>query len=325
MKNTHQLVSIGIDVAKDKFDAAFVYGDNLSDILTFENNKTGIKKFIREVKKQKTAEAVPCVLESTGLYHLSLAIAAVQAEIQVKVINPLITKKYQRSSVRNAKTDIIDALRLAEIGLKEQGLPLFTANIPAIEAKKLVSYIAKLEALKQQLCSSLESVKSMHDITGMKVSLLPTQKVIQKIDEQILVLSEKIKDLAPQEAKELASNIYGLSHEKLSIVMAMISDKEFTDRDQLIAFVGLDVMPRQSGVWQGKGRLSKRGNAYLRKVLYQIAWGLKQHNDTFKKKYNELRERGVNYVTALIILARKFLRFLYSWYWKNHACPQMSF
>lgn len=104
----------------------------------------------------------------------------------------------------------------------------------------------------------------------------------------------------------------------------MLGDKQFTSRDQLVAFVGLDVMPRQSGTWRGKGRLSKRGNPSLRKVLYQVAWGLKQNNPAYQAEYERLRAKDTNYVTTLIILSRKFLRFLYAYYWKKTAYPQLT-
>jgi len=141
MRQTQQLVSVGVDMAKYKFDAAFVYGDNGNAVDTFENTDKGIRQFVRKLKKQKTACAVPCVLESTGLYHLNMALMVHQAGYTVSVINPLITKKYQHSSIRNAKTDAIDALRLAEIGLKEPKLPVFSGNIASIEAKKLICYM----------------------------------------------------------------------------------------------------------------------------------------------------------------------------------------
>lgn len=318
----NSIVSVGVDIAKDKFDAALLYQSDKSSIQTFENNDAGIKKFVRVLKKQKTASAVPCVLESTGLYHLNMALMVHQAGYKVSVINPLITKKYQKSSIRNAKTDTIDALRLAEIGIKESKLPVFTGNIPYIEARKLVCYMSRLEEIKRQICASLKFVNLTQEVTGLDINLDHTEKAINEIDYQIKVLEEKICALTPSEAKTLADNIYGLSHEKVAAVLAMLGDKQFENRDQLIAFVGLDVMPRESGKWRGKSRLSKRGNPYLRKILYQMAWGLKQNNPIYKAEYERLRTKGKNYTTTLIILSRKFLKFLYAYYWKKTARPE---
>ena len=63
--------------------------------------------------------------------------------------------------------------------------------------------------------------------------------------------------------------------------------------------------------------LSKRGSGYLRKVLFQIAWGLKMHNPVYQAYYEQIRLRGKVYKTCIIALARKFLRFLFAFYWKK--------
>ena len=324
MEYQQQVVSVGIDMAKEKFDAALLYEDNGSSVGTFENSPDGIGKFIGLLKAQRTAETVPCVVESTGLYHVAPALMIRQAGYRVNVINPLITKKYQRSSVRNAKTDTIDALRLAEIGIREADLPLFSGDIRSLEARKLASYCGKLEDTKRSLKASMKQVEQLQAITGMEMDLDHTKKALTALDEQIALLQERICEMAPKEAAVLAEQTKGISKEKLSIVLSMLADKQFANRDQLVAFVGLDVMPRQSGTWRGKGKLSKRGSPYLRKVLHHIAWGLQKHNPTYQAEYKRLRDNGKGYRQTLIILARKFLRFLYAYYWKNGGCPQMK-
>jgi hypothetical protein len=56
---------------------------------------------------------------------------------------------------------------------------------------------------------------------------------------------------------------------------------------------------------------------YLRKVLFQIGWGLKTHHEEYQRAYQAMRARGKNYKTCIIALARKFLRFLFAFYWKK--------
>lgn len=312
--------SIGIDIAKAKFDVAFLYENHSSVAETFSNDGKGVSRLITKLKEQGTGATVPCVLESTGIYHLPAALMLTNAGFRVNCINPLITKKYQRSSVRNAKTDTIDASRLAEIGIQEANLSIFKADLQAIEAKKLVSYISFLEVQMQQMKASFKAVEEMEKITGLKIDLSSTKEAIKYIQKQIDLLTKNIVERTSVEAHELANETKGLSKEKISVLLAMIGDKDFPTRDQLVAFVGLDVTPRQSGTWKGKGRLSKRGNAYARKILFQIAWGLKQHHKEYKKRYEELRQNGKDYRTTLIILARKFLRFLFAKHWK----PKLS-
>ncbi len=317
-------MSVGIDIAKAKFDVAFLFGNDMHEVGTYENNSEGIQNFISRLKTQRTASAVLCVVESTGLYHVPPALMIRQAGYRVNVINPLITKKYQRASIRNAKTDAIDALRLAEIGIREADLPIFSGDIRSLEARKLASYCGKLEDTRRALKASMKQVEQLQEFTCMKINLDQTQTALKALDEQIEVLQERICELAPPQAKALAEKTKGVSQEKISIVLSMLADKRFENRDQLVAFVGLDVMPRQSGTWRGKGKLSKRGNPYLRKVLYHIAWGLQKHNQVYKAEYDRLRAAGKSYTQTLVILSRKFLRFLFAYYWKNGGCPQMS-
>lgn len=78
------------------------------------------------------------------------------------------------------------------------------------------------------------------------------------------------------------------------------------------AFVGLDISIKQSGTWKGVSKLTKRGNAYLRKRLFQAAWGAMQGNAEFKAYYQRLRAQGRGYVENLLIIARKQLRIAYA-------------
>ena len=117
-----EIISVGIDVSKAKLDVALLKSDRGHIAARFENNSGGIARLIVLLKQQRTGQTVPCVVESTGDYHLLSALMITKEGFRVNCINPLITKKYQRASIRGTKTDAVDALRLAEIGLLENNL-----------------------------------------------------------------------------------------------------------------------------------------------------------------------------------------------------------
>lgn len=75
-----------------------------------------------------------------------------------------------------------------------------------------------------------------------------------------------------------------------------------------VAYVGLDVSVIQSGRFEGRGKLTKRGMPYLRKRLFQAAWGAVMHYPSAKRYYDALRDRGRQHKEALVIIARKLLR-----------------
>lgn len=317
--NAVRILSIGIDISKDKLDLAFLYTDNKhSKKFVFDNNDQGIRNIIKLFQKQGVNKEVPCVIESTGDYHLQCTLMLSQAGFEVKLINPLITKKYQNSSVRNTKTDPIDALRLAQIGSMEPNLYSFRVDKETIVSKKLVSYLSHLENAKQRMKNSLRQMREVEESIGIEMGLEESEKALELIDKQIEELKKRIVAQAPKEAKELADACPGLSREKISILFSLISDKSFENRDQLVAFLGMDIALRKSGKWQGREKLTKRGSPIGRKTLYHIAWGLKQHNPEFQRYYERfIFERGKHYNTAMIALARKFLKFLHAYYWEG--------
>lgn len=320
MSQQASVVSVGIDVAKAKLDVAMLRDNRDTVFLTVPNNSIGIGELVVFLRQQRTAETVPCVMESTGNLHLVPACSLTQEKFTVKVINPLITKRYQRASIRNAKNDRIDAERLATIGNIEKDLPVFSANKSAIVSRKLISYLGHLEETRQKLLSSSKQLSETLQALGIKerTTQCGAKITLKAIDRQIDSLRKRIIALAPPEAKELSDNVPGLSETQASVLLGSLSDKQFFSKNQLVAFVGLDIMVRKSGTFQGKEKLSKRGNSYLRKILYQTAWSLKQHNPTFKAYYNRLyREQGKHYTASLIAVARKFLKFLFAYYWKH--------
>ena len=321
---TQTVISVGMDVSKAKLDVALLRDDHTVVTQTVPNTPAGLEELVQLLKQNGTAGTVPCVLESTGDYHLLGAVMLNQAGYHVNLINPLITKQYQQSSIRQAKSDRVDAKRLAKIGLLEANLAVFTSTTDTIMAKKLVSLLAQLEKTYQRLqaCTKqfLETQEQLHcvimDDAGLDTTLQAVQRVITTVQQTLV-------KLAPAQTADLAHTIPGVSTTSLAIILCGLTDKHFTNRDQLVAFVGLDVRARKSGTWQGKERLSKRGNAFLRKVLYQIAWGLKMHHPIYQQYYQRLyHEEGKHYTTTLIAIARKFLRYLFAIYFKPMGYAQ---
>lgn len=321
MPSASLVMSVGLDISKNKIDIHCCRQDDSRSTFVGENSSKGIFKIIRFLKKQETGPAVPCVIESTGDFHLLSACMIAEAGFTVNVINPLITKKYQRSSIRNAKTDPVDAKRLAEIGILEKQLPVFSFDKERIVIKKHISTIATMETSVQRLRTYMNNLKRTAKQMGFTIDLSDTAKAIKHLEKQISLCQKQITAAAPIEAAVLAEQTKGVSQESLAIIFGLLGDKAFTNRNQLTAFAGLDVTARQSGMWFGKRRVSKRGNPFLRKILYQIAWGLKQHNDLFKQYYHSLRLRKLHYTSCLLAVARKFLRFLFAYYWKPRLSP----
>ena len=88
-------------------------------------------------------------------------------------------------------------------------------------------------------------------------------------------------------------------------------DRQAKSDRSWVAYVGLDISVRESGKWRGKGRLTKRGNSFLRKRLIGAAWGAMMNYDEVRDYYLRLKTAGRNHIEALCIIARKLLRIAY--------------
>ena len=315
--NKTNIVSVGIDVSKATLDIALRNRDHSYIRMTVQNTTEGVNNIKTFLQTHGITNTIPCVIESTGDYHLLCTLLLSNAGYSVKCINPLLTKQYQRSSVRGVKTDSVDASRLSDIGLLEPKLPVYTAQLHNILVRKYISSLAKLDAIEQQLTRHTRQLKESFTQLSIDEDTNAYTDILTSIKKQKHNLQTKLCAVAPQEAHELASVMRGVTDTTLSVLLVSLMDKDFKSRDALVAYVGLDVMPRRSGAWVGKERLSKRGNAYIRKLLYHIGWGLSRHNAYYRKIYLRMKKNGKHYTTCLIAIARKFLSFLYAFYWKK--------
>ena len=327
-KQKSELIAVGIDVAMETL-AICERHRNKDKFQEIKNSKTEIKKLAKKLNKDKFKGKI--VMESTGRHHLQTALTLSENDLDVRVINPLIAKKYSNSSIRKVKTDKRDSQILAEIAIKEEKLPeRFRLGKNELIIKKKVSLIAFLDKEIQKMNASMNEYINNAEELGLKLS---------KIDKQLkktIDLLKKQKEELEKEVEEMIDNsgcnsdtiqkyfsIPGVSRYTASVSSLFFSKDYNLSSKQWIAFAGIDVSVRESGRWRGKGKLTKRGNGYLRKRLFQAAWGAKMHNDDFKKYYNHLRDKGKSYVETLMIIARKIVVIMFNLN-KNNECYNAS-
>lgn len=94
---------IGIDISKKDFHVCF---DDDESIEKFSTGCEGINDFLQRLKEEDMTRGRTLIgMEATGSYHLPVAYRCTQAGYTVHVINPLITRKQNQTSLRRVKTD----------------------------------------------------------------------------------------------------------------------------------------------------------------------------------------------------------------------------
>ena len=182
---------LGIDVAKEKFDACISIIDQLQHVMiraqcSFSNNKKGFEAFFVWVTKN-TQLAIPAVylMEATGVYYEQLAWFLHDKNCSVSVIVPNKAKKYKEALGLKSKNDRIDAKGLAQMACEQNNTtwkPLST-NIYLL---RLIT--RQIQSLSQQATLLKNQLHSLQ--YGMY-----RDRAIEKMYAKQLIVLEKNKEI----------------------------------------------------------------------------------------------------------------------------------
>lgn len=119
MSNYFNLPVIGIDVAAN-FSVATALdpsGNIFKKNLKFNHTLEGFNKLLQLICKiEKEFDNSPKVFcESTGIYHLTLLHFLIDHQIDIRVINPLITNSNKNFNIRKVKNDKMDSFSIATL------------------------------------------------------------------------------------------------------------------------------------------------------------------------------------------------------------------
>lgn len=317
---------VGIDVSKDLLECCFgssVGTDELvfSDEKSFKNDLEGFKQLLRWVKS-KTDNEVLYVMEATGVYYENLAYWLYDNSLALSVVLPNKVKHFAKSHNIKTKTDGVDARVLARMGL-ERIMRRWSIPSKAMREIKLLTreyreLKRKVTATKNQLhakSSGYQCPTSIIRRLKRQIRVLETQLMEVEAELRILVMNDSV--LADQ--VERLETIPGVSF--ITIVCILGETNAFAlvkNAKQLASYCGLDVQHNQSGTKQGKTRISKKGNSYIRQALYMPALCASLHNPQMKEFYGRLIENKPAKKIAVTAVARKLLVLIYT-LWKNET------
>ena len=124
------VISVGIDVSKDKHDCFIINseGEVLADVFTIPNTMNGFNLLLQKIQDCTTSHGkIKVGLEATGHYSYNLLGFLLDNGLATYVLNPLHTNLYRKSlSLRKTKTDRVDARTIASMLLSDAGLKPYT-------------------------------------------------------------------------------------------------------------------------------------------------------------------------------------------------------
>ncbi|MGH3686736.1 MAG: IS110 family transposase [Pyrinomonadaceae bacterium] len=289
---------IGIDVAKDEL-AIFVDGPSERSF-TCPNKPKDLKLVAREFKKLNPAIIV---LEATGGYELTAAIAFAEAGLPFAVVFPRRVRQFALGLGMNAKTDDIDARVIAYYGRM--------AGIKSVPLKS--RELRELESLTTRRSQLIEMRLAEQNRLG--TAYPSAQKSIQHhirfIERQIkdadTEIASRIKESETfRQADELLQSVPGVGPTLSSTLITDLPELGILSNRQIAALVGVAPFARDTGKSTGK-RFCKGGRNSIRRVLYMATIAATRFNPVIKQHYQKLCDSGKLKKVALIACARKLL------------------
>jgi transposase len=302
---------LGIDIAKLKFNVCLINLNGKLKHKVFPNTATGCEQLTEWLLRQG-AQRVHACLEATGTYSEALALFLHTAGHRVSVVNPAAIKAFAGSRLSRTKTDRVDAELIARF-CQAQAPPAW---------KPLPAEVRELQALVRRL----ESLIEMRVMEENRLSSIITVEVVrQSVEELLAYLNEQIKRTEGlirnhinshptlKQQSELLDSIPGIAETTAALLLSEITDiTQYRSARQVAAYAGVVPRERQSGSSvRGRTRLSKIGNARLRKALYFPAITALRCSPFFQQWAEGLRQRGKCKMSVICAVMRKIIHLAY--------------
>lgn len=244
-------------------------------------------------------------MEATGTYHRKLADLAHGRGFQVYVVNPRAVYYYARGLGTRAKTDPIDARLLARY-VAHEGChlhPYIPASALCERLTRLLERRAVLVRTRQALSQSLAELPTL---AREKRNLFKSiASLLGGIDRELAALTGS--DALTAKLFTRLKTISGVGPLVASLLCALFKRFAFRNADALIAYLGLDPRPDESGQHRGRRRLSKHGHPEWRRLLVAAAMSAAR-TAAWREYIAGQRAKALPATAVHVILARKMLR-----------------
>jgi len=170
--------------------------------------------------------------------------------------------------------------------------------------------LEELEATRQQELNRVEGTDNVYVRHSLDAHIayldLEIQEFHRRLDEHVLAHHEL------QRQEELLTSIPGVGQRTARKVLAEVQIMDFEHAKQVAAYAGLTPQQRTSGSsLRGRARLSKMGNASLRRALYFPAISAMRWNPIVKAFCLGLQAKGKPKMVIVGAAMRKLLHLMY--------------
>ena len=275
----------------------------------FTNDQEGFRELLAWLKKQGVEHVHVC-LEASSTYGDELATYMHDAGHTVSIVNPARIKGFAQSELMRTKNDKVDAGLIARFCLAMHPEPWAPAPPEMRQLQALVRRVDALINMRTQELHRLGTTQGTVEYS-IREHIAYLDRQIEALKQQIAARIKSDPDLKIK--RDLLKSIPGVGEATIAAILAELHMFETCDRVQkVVAFIGL--APRQfisGSSIKGKPRLSKVGNARLRKALFMPALVSIQCNPIIQTFYHRLKGNGKNGKVIVCAIMRKLVHLIF--------------
>ncbi len=297
MANPVEKITLGIDIAKE---TCVIHVWETAETQEILNQPDAIRAYLKAFHGP-----VRLALEPTSHYHRCWVELALARGIEIYLVNPRQLLHYREAVNQRNKTDPDDAWLLARFLAHEasQLRPYQPQSAQALALWSLLKRRAKVVEARKQLQQSFRDIQ-----LSAQALFTQFQRLLERIDQRIY---RAIRALGWGDDYQRCLSIPGIGPLNAATLVAAYHRGVFASSDSFVAFIGLDVRVRESGGYKGKRKLTKRGEAEVRRLLYCATQPASSY-PPFKAYYQLQIDKGLPKIAAKVILARKLARIAFA-------------
>ena len=345
------MISVGIDVSKDKHDC-FIFsseGEVLSDVFTIPNTMDGFHSLLQQIWKcSNSQDKIKVGLEATG--HYSYNLLGFLLDNGLALLSDAGLKPYTDTAYHNEELKSLTRYRFDKV--KERAklkssiarlvcilFPELEKLVPSLHIASVYALLEEFPGAKQVAAAHLTRLKALLEtaskgrykrdmaleirevarnsiaspLPAKSLELQHTIRLIRELDNEIAEIEEQIQSIM-DELHSPITTIPGLGFRMAAMILAEVGDfTRFDSPDKLLAYAGMSPSTYQSGQLKNcYPHMEKRGSRYLRYALYNATKYVCHWDPTFADYLAKKRAEGKHYNIAISHAAKKLVRLIFA-------------
>lgn len=327
------IYGIGLDMGKDHIHVCFggYTDEQLFKVVAqrkFDNTKSGFKALEQWIGKNRRIKDIPLrvLMEVTGVYHEAVLYFLYDKGYQVSLELSRRVKRYLESIGHKSKNDKLDGKGIARMICERSIEPWKPVSKDILVIRDLLRHRKALIATQTQFRNQLHAM--LYHVNAQNDIVKSLKKLVKNLDQEIEKIELKVTELAKEnpelnrKVRQISDTVKGLGFISVITVVAETNGFEkFTSMKQLVSYSGYDIVENSSGQFNGKTRISKRGNAHIRANMYMPALSaIRSKSEPFYNLYTRvLKRNGGIKKKAAVAVQRKLLVLIYTLWKKDQA------